>query len=484
LIAHLVVEVWLQERDLESEHAVDGYADCFARSQGTRVESAHAKDRRFPRSPANSVLLFRALRWRLVTLWDELALPWQVCLEQAWAAYRVNSLPIGAAVVDPRGDIVGRGRNRIFEPPAEQLGAHSLAGHRLAHAEMNALLSVDHVTVNIKECVLYTTLEPCALCVGAVRMLGMKEVRYAARDPAAGGLGLLDATDFMRRGGVHAEHLGCLELEAALIAMTTAALLSVRPGTPAIDPWEAAGLPGVRLGRELSASGELRRTAAGSGPSVAQVIDELARRNGQVEGKAAPGPSASGVATPSPVVLLLIGAPASGKSTLGRQLATALGMPYLSKDLFKETLFDTLGWEDRGWSQQLGSASMALLFRSAAELLQAGQTVALDSTFYPRVHESQLRALRERYGCQLVQIVCTAPGPTLVERFERRALSGERHPGHADAASLDEFRSRLLTEHWEALDLGGPVLTVDTSTGDVDIEGLARRIRQLSKSNR
>ena len=37
-------------------------------------------------------------------------------------------------------------------------------------------------------------------------------------------------------------------------------------------------------------------------------------------------------------------------------------MPYLSKDLFKETLFDTLGWDDRGWSQQLGSASMALLF--------------------------------------------------------------------------------------------------------------------------
>ena len=100
------------------------------------------------------------------------------------------------------------------------------------------------------------------------------------------------------------------------------------------------------------------------------------------------------------------------------------------------------------------------------------------------MHEPQLRALGERYSCQFVQIVCTAPGPTLVERFERRALSGERHPGHADAASLDEFRSRLLTERWDAFDLGGSVLTVDTSSGELDIEGLASSIRQLSKATR
>ena len=49
--------------------------------------------------------------------------------------------------------------------------------------------------------------------------------------------------------------------------------------------------------------------------------------------------------------------------------------------LFKETLFDTLGRDDRGWSRQIGAASMALLFKSAAALLKVGQPVALDSTF-------------------------------------------------------------------------------------------------------
>ena len=148
-----------------------------------------------------------------------LAGPWQVCLEEAWAAYRAGSLPIGAVVVSTEGAIVGRGRNRIFESPTDHPPATGLAGHRLAHAEINALLSVDHASLNLRECVLYTTLEPCALCVGAIRMLHIPRVRYAARDPIAGGLQLLNATPFMRQEVVEAQPLGHAELEAILVAL-------------------------------------------------------------------------------------------------------------------------------------------------------------------------------------------------------------------------------------------------------------------------
>src|SRR5207302_7290832 len=97
--------------------------------------------------------------------------------------------------------------------------APCLFGHRLAHAEVNALVSVDHAAVHARDCVLYTTLEPCALCVGAIRMLGLKDVRYAARDPVAGSLALFEATDFMRRGAVQPHHLEHDALEAVIIAM-------------------------------------------------------------------------------------------------------------------------------------------------------------------------------------------------------------------------------------------------------------------------
>jgi predicted kinase len=181
------------------------------------------------------------------------------------------------------------------------------------------------------------------------------------------------------------------------------------------------------------------------------------------------------------MVLIITGAPASGKSTMGRQLAQALGLPYLAKDLFKETLFDSLGWEDRAWSQRLGGASMALLFRTAAALLEAGQSVALESNFYAEWDTPQLRVLGERFGCQFVQVVCSAPGTTLIERFERRIRTGERHPGHADATWLDEVLPRLLAECWEALDLDGPVFSVGTANGPVDIDTLGSRIRAATE---
>src|SRR5258708_27729259 len=135
----------------------------------------------------------------------------------------------------------------------------------------------------------------------------------------------------------------------------------------------------------------------------------------------------------APLVLIVTGAPASGKTTLGRQLAAALGLPYFSKDLFKESLFDSLGWQDRAWSLRLGGASTDLLFLSAEVLLAAGQPVALECNFRDEWHGPTLRALAERFVCRFVQVVCAAPGPTLVQRFERRALSGERHPAHTDA---------------------------------------------------
>src|SRR5207302_10807458 len=73
-----------------------------------------------------------------------------------------------------------------------------------------------------------------------------------------------------------------------------------------------------------------------------------------------------------PLVLIVTGPPASGKTTIGRPLARALALPFLSKDLFEEILFDSLASSDREWSRRIGLASMQLLFRCAEVLLEAG----------------------------------------------------------------------------------------------------------------
>ena len=90
-------------------------------------------------------------------MWENLSLPWQAALEMAWEAYCSGTIPIGAVIADTDGNVVARGRNRIMDTTAPE---RQVCSNELAHAEMNALLSL---TLNYEECkrvALYTTMEP------------------------------------------------------------------------------------------------------------------------------------------------------------------------------------------------------------------------------------------------------------------------------------------------------------------------------------
>lgn len=209
-------------------------------------------------------------------LWEQLEMPWRVCIEEAWTAYRAGSLPIGAAIYDAGGRLLARGRNRFYESEAPP---GLLAGHRLAHAEMNALLALDWAHVDPARCSLYTTTEPCPLCVGAIRMTRLGAVRYASRDGAAGSAELFDATPFMQRGEIAVSGPQRPDLEATLVALLVEfALGQDDANTPS---WcERLGLvvpDGLALGATLVESGELRRWAA-DGRTADSVVDTLAYR--------------------------------------------------------------------------------------------------------------------------------------------------------------------------------------------------------------
>ena len=83
-----------------------------------------------------------------------------------------------------------------------------------------------------------------------------------------------------------------------------------------------------------------------------------------------------------PLVILVSGPPCVGKTTLATRLASQLGMPLLSKDSIKETMFDTLGWSDREWSKKLGVASITLFYQWIDSQLVAGQSIVAESSFY------------------------------------------------------------------------------------------------------
>lgn len=203
-------------------------------------------------------------------------MPWRRCLEEAWAAYRRGSIPIGAAVADGRGRVVSGGRSRVFENSAER---PFLFGHRLAHAEVNALVGLDHARTDPRECVIYSTTEPCPLCTGAIRVSKLRGVRYAARDPVGGSIGLLGATDYMRRYVVEVVGPERADLEAVVAALHVEFSLrtGLAGGERLVARWEADLPRAARLGRTLGESGELRRLGEDGAPT-----DQVVRRLGEL----------------------------------------------------------------------------------------------------------------------------------------------------------------------------------------------------------
>jgi len=116
---------------------------------------------------------------------NELPPPMRRALELAWEATLAGSLGIGAVITDSAGTVVASGRNRLAEDHA---GDDHLAGTSLAHAEMNALAKLRWGAHGNDRLALWTALEPCLQCAGAIRMAPISEVHVLAPDPMFRGL--------------------------------------------------------------------------------------------------------------------------------------------------------------------------------------------------------------------------------------------------------------------------------------------------------
>jgi tRNA(adenine34) deaminase len=100
-------------------------------------------------------------------------------IAEAHAAEAYGEVPVGAVVVH-EDKIIGRGQNRVLRD-----------SDPTAHAEIVALREAGLALKNyrLEDCTLYATLEPCAMCAGAILHARLSRLVYAAPDPKAGACG-------------------------------------------------------------------------------------------------------------------------------------------------------------------------------------------------------------------------------------------------------------------------------------------------------
>lgn len=212
-------------------------------------------------------------------MWNDLNNQWKRSFELAFESYKRGTIPIGAVITDSNGEIISEGRNRIFDKQS----TNPLAGTFMAHAEMTAMIKLkSHEHPDIRTYTLYTTMEPCPMCFGAMVMMNIRKLKYAARDAFAGATELNDKMDYIKSKKISIEK-GNNELEAFQLIMQTAYECDRNHPRAAelLDSWKSIDRYAIELGKLLYSEKYFNK-AISIDASISDIYDDIIHRYEQM----------------------------------------------------------------------------------------------------------------------------------------------------------------------------------------------------------
>ena len=192
-------------------------------------------------------------------------------------------------------------------------------------------------------------------------------------------------------------------------------------------------------------------------------------------------------------IIILAGMPATGKSTIAKQLTDYFGYPVLEKDSIKEGLFDTIGFECYAQKRQLDIAANEVLLRIMESMMKAGSSIIVDNNF-DTISSQKLKELLENYSPNCVTVFLTGDPQILYERYVERDSAGRRHLGHAMQThypphegestqfhmTREGFDQRFIHLGMDKISWGGKQLRIDATYPEkLDAKRLIKQIQTM-----
>lgn len=165
----------------------------------------------------------------------------------------------------------------------------------------------------------------------------------------------------------------------------------------------------------------------------------------------------------TPALVVICGAPASGKTTLARRLATDLRLPLLEKDVIKESLAGSVETPGRDASRRIGATSFHLLYDLAATMLAHGADLMIEANLTRPWAVDALNRLANH--ARLLILQCGAEAAVIERRYRERAEQGSRHAAHFDLDALPDLIAGMDDGRYDLTGLGHDVLAVCTKNG-------------------
>lgn len=119
---------------------------------------------------------------------------WEKCFALAVESFAAGSMAIAAVITDKENNIISSGRNQVSD---NLESVNKIFDNMISHAEINAINNLPDEYKYSRDLTIYTAVEPCPMCMGAISMSRLRKVKIASRDSWAGSTNLCEISPYI-----------------------------------------------------------------------------------------------------------------------------------------------------------------------------------------------------------------------------------------------------------------------------------------------